>query len=230
MFYSNKMLLIYLHKVYFWFPAYRCLLISLCRLSDFLSSEGITGRDVTPFILQKVNELTQGKSLQASILWKPLNLSEVTIGNTSVENVRCRKEYGLKNIKDYQLSRSNRGLLPYSPWHVMFKDIALIHNNAKVGSQIACALSKQMNEKRSKSQAQHPGKPPNVSEVVSIKNVCVYIFNILIKNESNKDLHSCTGCYRRNKCWFYCQRENKNTSCKRHDTHLSRIPPNSGGK
>lgn len=148
----------------------------------------------------------------------------------SVENVRCRKEYGLKNIKDYQLSRSNRGLLPYSPWHVMFKDIALIHNNAKVGSQIACALSKQMNEKRSKSQAQHPGKPPNVSEVVSIKHLCVYIFNILIKNESNKDLHSCTGCYRRNKCWFYCQRENKNTSCKRHDTHLSRIPPNSGGK
>uniref|UniRef100_A0A3B5N1Z5 Zgc:136858 n=1 Tax=Xiphophorus couchianus TaxID=32473 RepID=A0A3B5N1Z5_9TELE len=63
-----------------------------------VSSEGITGRDVTPFILQKVNELTQGKSLQANI--------------------------------------------------------ALIHNNAKVGSQIACALSKQMSEKRSKSQAQ----------------------------------------------------------------------------
>uniref|UniRef100_A0A3B3ZQI6 Carbohydrate kinase PfkB domain-containing protein n=1 Tax=Periophthalmus magnuspinnatus TaxID=409849 RepID=A0A3B3ZQI6_9GOBI len=50
----------------------------------------VTGRDVTPFILQKVNELTKGKSLQA---------------------------------------------------------IALIHNNAKVGSQIACALSKRQNEK-----------------------------------------------------------------------------------
>ncbi|XP_028285710.1 pseudouridine-metabolizing bifunctional protein C1861.05 isoform X2 [Parambassis ranga] len=50
------------------------------------SVKGITGRDVTPFILQKVNELTQGKSLQANI--------------------------------------------------------ALIHNNARVGSQIACALSK----------------------------------------------------------------------------------------
>uniref|UniRef100_A0A3B3V3P8 Zgc:136858 n=1 Tax=Poecilia latipinna TaxID=48699 RepID=A0A3B3V3P8_9TELE len=51
-----------------------------------VGSEGVTGRDVTPFVLQKVNELTQGKSLQANI--------------------------------------------------------ALIHNNAKVGSQIACALSK----------------------------------------------------------------------------------------
>uniref|UniRef100_A0A671SUY8 Zgc:136858 n=1 Tax=Sinocyclocheilus anshuiensis TaxID=1608454 RepID=A0A671SUY8_9TELE len=50
------------------------------------SSKGVTGRDVTPFILQRVTELTEGKSLQA-----------------------------------------NR---------------ALIHNNAKVGSRIACALSK----------------------------------------------------------------------------------------
>ncbi|XP_043083149.1 pseudouridine-metabolizing bifunctional protein C1861.05 [Puntigrus tetrazona] len=50
------------------------------------SSKGVRGRDVTPFILQRVNELTEGKSLQANI--------------------------------------------------------ALIHNNAKVGSQIACALSK----------------------------------------------------------------------------------------
>ncbi|XP_059392848.1 uncharacterized protein zgc:136858 isoform X2 [Carassius carassius] len=50
------------------------------------SSQGVTGRDVTPFILQRVNELTKGKSLQANI--------------------------------------------------------ALIQNNAKVGSQIACALSK----------------------------------------------------------------------------------------
>ncbi|XP_072291752.1 uncharacterized protein [Eucyclogobius newberryi] len=55
------------------------------------SDKGITGRAVTPFILQKVNELTKGKSLQANI--------------------------------------------------------ALIHNNAKVGSQIACALSKRQNEK-----------------------------------------------------------------------------------
>ncbi|XP_058623041.1 uncharacterized protein zgc:136858 isoform X3 [Onychostoma macrolepis] len=50
------------------------------------SSKGVTGRDVTPFILQRVNELTKGKSLQANI--------------------------------------------------------ALIQNNARVGSQIACALSK----------------------------------------------------------------------------------------
>lgn len=50
------------------------------------SSKGVTGRDVTPYVLQRVNVLTKGKSLQANI--------------------------------------------------------ALIHNNAKVGSKIACALSK----------------------------------------------------------------------------------------
>lgn len=36
-----------------------------------LRAEGVTGRDVTPFILQKVNDLTKGKSLQASILLTP---------------------------------------------------------------------------------------------------------------------------------------------------------------
>ncbi|XP_035772060.1 pseudouridine-metabolizing bifunctional protein C1861.05 isoform X2 [Neolamprologus brichardi] len=59
-------------------------------------AEGVMGKDVTPFILQKVSALTQGKSLQANI--------------------------------------------------------ALIHNNAKVGSQIACALSKQMNDRGLKRQ------------------------------------------------------------------------------
>ncbi|XP_036376219.1 uncharacterized protein zgc:136858 [Megalops cyprinoides] len=57
------------------------------------SAKGVRGRDVTPFILQRVNELTQGKSLQANM--------------------------------------------------------ALIRNNAKVGSQIACALSEQQRRKRS---------------------------------------------------------------------------------
>lgn len=55
------------------------------------SSKGVTGRDVTPFILQRVSELTKGKSLQANI--------------------------------------------------------ALIRNNARVGSQIAHALSK-LNENK----------------------------------------------------------------------------------
>ncbi|KAM4734604.1 uncharacterized protein FYW61_007649 [Anableps anableps] len=90
-----------------------------------VSSEGVTGRDVTPFILQKVNELTQGKSLQANI--------------------------------------------------------ALIHNNAKVGSQIACALSKQMGEKRSKHQTQHPGKPPKDSDVVVIGGINV---DIIVKGKT----------------------------------------------
>ncbi|KAI7811979.1 uncharacterized protein zgc:136858 [Triplophysa rosa] len=56
------------------------------------SLKGVTGRDVTPFVLQCVNELSKGKSLQANI--------------------------------------------------------ALIHNNAKVGSQIACALSKLKDKER----------------------------------------------------------------------------------
>ncbi|XP_044049276.1 pseudouridine-metabolizing bifunctional protein C1861.05 isoform X2 [Siniperca chuatsi] len=71
------------------------------------SAKGITGRDVTPFILQKVNELTKGKSLEANI--------------------------------------------------------ALIHNNAKVGSQIACALSKQMHERKLKGKTHH-GKHSSDSE------------------------------------------------------------------
>lgn len=42
---------------------YNCTLLFF----DFLRAKGITGRDVTPFILKMVNELTEGKSLQASI-------------------------------------------------------------------------------------------------------------------------------------------------------------------
>ncbi|XP_071753678.2 uncharacterized protein LOC139910311 [Centroberyx gerrardi] len=72
------------------------------------SAKGIKGRDVTPFILQKVNELTEGKSLQANI--------------------------------------------------------ALIHNNAKVGSQIACALSKQMNGRKLRRTTHHLGKHSSDSQ------------------------------------------------------------------
>uniref|UniRef100_A0A668A5M8 Zgc:136858 n=1 Tax=Myripristis murdjan TaxID=586833 RepID=A0A668A5M8_9TELE len=72
------------------------------------SAKGIKGRDVTPFILQKVNELTKGKSLQA---------------NT-----------------------------------------ALIHNNAMVGSQIACALSKQMNKRNMRGTIHHLGNHPSESQ------------------------------------------------------------------
>ncbi|KAM6937228.1 uncharacterized protein FYW49_021029 isoform 2-T2 [Xenentodon cancila] len=83
------------------------------------SSKGVTGRDVTPFILQKVNELTRGKSLQANI--------------------------------------------------------GLIHNNAKVGSQIACALSTQMKDRTSKSQT-HPAQnfpTDSESDVVVIGGINV---------------------------------------------------------
>ncbi|XP_067446326.1 uncharacterized protein zgc:136858 isoform X1 [Thunnus thynnus] len=80
------------------------------------SAKGITGRDVTPFILQKVNVLTEGKSLQANI--------------------------------------------------------ALIHNNAKVGSQIACALSKEMNKRKLRSTSDHHGKKSE-SDVVVIGGINV---------------------------------------------------------
>lgn len=46
----------------------------------------------------------------------------------------------------------------------MFLDIALIHNNAKVGSQIACALSKQLNERTLKDKTDHHGKHSADSE------------------------------------------------------------------
>ncbi|XP_033940412.1 uncharacterized protein [Pseudochaenichthys georgianus] len=80
------------------------------------SVKGITGRDVTPFILQKVNELTQGKSLQANI--------------------------------------------------------ALIHNNAKVGSQIACALSRQMSERKGRGNTNRHGKHSD-SDIVVIGGINV---------------------------------------------------------
>lgn len=53
----------------------------------------------------------------------------------------------------------------------MLSDIALIHNNAKVGSQIACALSKQENGIKIKDKSSHHGKHPEDSEsnIVSTK-------------------------------------------------------------
>ncbi|XP_077373399.1 uncharacterized protein LOC144016319 isoform X3 [Festucalex cinctus] len=74
------------------------------------SSQGITGKDVTPYILQRVNELTQGKSLEANV--------------------------------------------------------ALIHNNAKVGSQIACALSKRMKNRKSSGASHRPAKQSESGVVV----------------------------------------------------------------
>ncbi len=58
----------------------------------------------------------------------------------------------------------------------MFLDIALIHNNAKVGSQIACALSKQTNERKLKSKTHHHGKhSPEHQDIVSINTCDGYI-------------------------------------------------------
>lgn len=57
----------------------------------------------------------------------------------------------------------------------MLLDIALIHNNAKVGSQIACALSKQMNEGKLKGKTRHQGKHSPESDTVSINTYDDYI-------------------------------------------------------
>ncbi|CAN9498942.1 unnamed protein product [Ophioblennius macclurei] len=83
------------------------------------SATGVTGKDVTPFILRKVNELTQGKSLQANI--------------------------------------------------------ALIHNNARIGSQIACALSKHMDDSTLNNQSHNLGKLPadSKSDIVVIGGINV---------------------------------------------------------
>lgn len=81
------------------------------------SDKGVTGRDVTPFILQKVNEITKGKSLQANI--------------------------------------------------------ALIHNNAKVGSQIACALSEHMKNKQTRDGTHQHGKHSSDSDIVVIGGINV---------------------------------------------------------
>ncbi|OXB70331.1 UNVERIFIED_CONTAM: hypothetical protein H355_002209 [Colinus virginianus] len=78
---------------------------SSVSLSNFLyigRSKGITGKELTPFLLQKINELTSGKSLDSSILL---------------------------------LNGANKGVVCHT-------DLALIQNNARVGSCIAVALSK----------------------------------------------------------------------------------------
>ncbi|KAI3371151.1 hypothetical protein L3Q82_023783 [Scortum barcoo] len=93
------------------------------------SAKGITGRDVTPFILQKVSEVTKGKSLQSNI--------------------------------------------------------ALIHNNAKVGSQIACALSKQRNERKLNGKTRHQEKHSAESDIVNI-NMCDEFIILLTQHSTQK--------------------------------------------
>ncbi|KAJ8373715.1 hypothetical protein SKAU_G00042950 [Synaphobranchus kaupii] len=117
------------------------------------SEKGIRGRDVTPFILQMVSELTQGKSLQASILLKRLGCGSVTPPKPP-----C--------------------LLPPSG------DMALIRNNARVGSQIACALSELQRRRRSASAAPRREKallPPTEAVVIGGINV-----DFLAKGQTEK--------------------------------------------
>ncbi|XP_077567312.1 uncharacterized protein LOC144192131 [Stigmatopora nigra] len=78
------------------------------------STKGITGRDVTPYLLQRVNQMTEGKSLQANM--------------------------------------------------------ALIRNNAEIGSQIACALSKRLKKRKSQ---KVPQNKESSSKIVVIGGINV---------------------------------------------------------
>lgn len=59
-------------------------------------------------------------------------------------------------------------------------DIALIHNNAKVGSQIACALSKQMNRRKLRRTTHHHGKQSE-SDIVSINTYAMDLLSFLVR-------------------------------------------------
>ncbi|KAM9816166.1 uncharacterized protein zgc:136858 [Syngnathus typhle] len=67
-----------------------------------------------------------------------------------------------KHVTPYILRRVNELTLGKS----LQSNIALIHNNAKVGSQIACALSKRMKEGKSSDALHHPAKQSQSSIVV----------------------------------------------------------------
>ena len=56
-----------------WKLTHFCALISISIPASHISlpgfrNKGISGKEVTPFVLQRVNQLTKGKSLEASIL------------------------------------------------------------------------------------------------------------------------------------------------------------------
>ena len=55
----------------------------------------------------------------------------------------------------------------------MLKDVALIHNNAKVGSQIACELAKLRHDRRRKQPTSYHvmNTPESQSEIVSKSNI-----------------------------------------------------------
>lgn len=77
----------------------------------------------------------------------------------------------------------------------MLKDVALIHNNAKVGSQIACALSKLRHDNNRKQPTYHHVRnpPESPSDIVSIltnvsdklirRHICEYTKGIWNNND-----------------------------------------------
>lgn len=83
----------------------------------------------------------------------------------------------------------------------MLLDIALIHNNAKVGSQIACALSKQVKERKPKAKTHyHHVKQSSDSDIVSINT---YESFQSLSDFGTLQLTQCfssTGCHWRHKC------------------------------
>jgi pseudouridine-5'-phosphate glycosidase len=88
---------------------------TLFALPPSHSERGVHGNDVTPFLLQRVNELTGGESLKSS---------------TSA--------VGCENVPE--IRESLKSLTPLRRVLVA-ADICLIKQNAKVAAQIASALS-----------------------------------------------------------------------------------------
>lgn len=92
---------------------------------------------MTPFILHKVNELTSGQSLRASIY--------PSIHPSIFLDLFDKELSSLFTSLIYFHLCSTFQLILY---HISLLDIALIHNNARVGSQIARALAEHMRHPR----------------------------------------------------------------------------------
>ena len=81
------------HAIFEYFLCYFLLTRLCCRFRK----NGIYGKEITPFVLQRVNQLTKGKSLEASILKCSSNMSSRFSFNfktpKGVENTRRSRAF-----------------------------------------------------------------------------------------------------------------------------------------
>jgi Indigoidine synthase A like protein len=114
--------------------AHRVCYCILCR------SEGVLGKDMTPFLLQRINELTGGASLRSSTALC-LVLSLVQCGERSLVYVCAHVCCVCTHVCMCVCMCSSllfSSLLFSSLLHV---DIALVKSNARVGTLIAVSLA-----------------------------------------------------------------------------------------